>query len=94
MSVQLLILKLTVQQNVEVLICKAPFSQSLRLINTKKSWNILVKNQSILQKTEMKHLSLNKNLWNLTISITRQIKMLTKKMKKEKEREIAEKTNH
>ena len=94
MSVQLLILKLTVQQNVEVLICKTPFSQSLRLINTKKSWNILVKNQSILQKTEMKHLSLNKNLWNLTISITRQNKMLTKKMKKEKEREIAEKTNH
>ena len=54
----------------------------------------MVKNQSILQKTEMKHLSLNKNLWNLTISITRQNKMLTKKMKKEKEREIAEKTNH
>ena len=41
----------------------------------------------------MKHLSLNKNLWKLTILITRKKKKLMKKLKKEKKkrREIAEK---
>ena len=33
----------------------------------KKSLSILVKNQGILQKREMKHLILNKNLWKLKI---------------------------
>ena len=41
----------------------------------------------------MKHLSLNKNLWKLTILIKWKKKNLTKKLKKEKKRrrEIAEK---
>ena len=53
----------------------------------------MVKNQAILQKREMKHLSLNKNLWKLTVLIKRKKKNLTKKLKKEKKsrREIAEK---
>ena len=55
----------------------------------KKSWSISVKNQEILQNKEMKHLSLNENLWKLTILITWKKKLILKKEKKRLE--IAEK---
>ena len=52
----------------------------------------LGKNQTILQKKEMTHLSWNKTLWKLTILITWKKKLMKRfKKKKKKRREIAEK---
>ena len=72
---------------------KSTFQLVFKTYKDKKRWSISVKNQAILQKREMKHLSLNKNLWKLTVLIKRKKKNLTKKLKKEKKsrREIAEK---
>ena len=72
---------------------KSIFQLVFKSYKYKKSWSISLKNQAILQKKEMKHLSLNKNLWKLTILMTRKKKKLMKKLKKEKKkrREIAEK---
>ena len=72
---------------------KSIFQLVFKSYKYKKRWSISLKNQAILQKKEMKHLSLNKNLWKLTILMTRKKKKLMKKLKKEKKkrREIAEK---
>ena len=44
----------------------------------------LGKNQTILQKKEMTHLSWNKTLWKLTILITWKKKLMKRLKKKEK----------
>ena len=72
---------------------KSTFQLVFKSYKYKKRPSISLKNQAILQKKEIKHLSLNKNLWKLTILITVKKKKLMKKLKKEKKkrREIAEK---
>ena len=63
---------------------KSIFQLVFKSYKYKKRWTISLKNQAILQKKEMKHLSLNKNLWKLTFLITQKKKKLMKKLKKEK----------
>ena len=64
---------------------KSTFQLVFKTYKDKKSWSISVKNQAfLLQKKEMTHLSLNKNLWKLTILIQWKKKKSMKKSKKEK----------
>ena len=65
---------------------KSTFQLVLKTYKGKKSQSISVENQAVLQKKEMKYLSLNKLFWKLTILITRKKKMLMKKLKNEKKR--------